>query len=88
MNNNHTNKVNNVSYSVLSSEFEGLLIVAKRELNTYKLFISKDLLGCCDKKEVYDPFITNNMIMFIEGVGNGLYRRFFDGYLVYRVIES
>lgn len=88
MNNNHTNKVNNVSYSVLSSEFEGLLIVAKRELNTYKLFISKDLLGCCDKKEVYDPFITNNMIMFIEGVGNGLYRRFFDGYLVDRVIES
>jgi hypothetical protein len=88
MNNNQNEKASNVSYSVLSSEFDGLLIVAKRELNTYKLFIKKDLLGCCEKKEVYDPFITNNMIMFIEGVGNGMYRRFFDGYLVDRVIAS
>jgi hypothetical protein len=80
-------KASNVSYCVLSSEFDGLLIVAKRELNTYKLFISSQLLGSLDKKD-YDPFITSNMIMFIEGVGNGLYRRFFDGYLVDRVIAS
>jgi hypothetical protein len=88
MNQTPNDKASNVSYSVLSSEFDGLLIVAKRELNTYKLFISKDLLECCEKKEIYDPFITNNMVMFIEGVGNGLYRRFFDGYLVDRVVAS
>ena len=78
----------NVSYSILSSEFDGLLIVAKRELNTYKLFISKDLLGCCETLEIYDPIINKNMVNFIEGVGNGLYRRFFDGYLVDRIIAS
>ena len=87
MTNNHNERAKNVSYSVLSSEFDGILIVAKRELNTYKLFISKELLGSLDKKD-YDPFINNNMVMFIEGVGNGMYRRFFDGYLVDRVIES
>jgi hypothetical protein len=87
MNNTPNEKASNVSYCVLSSEFDGLLIVAKRELNTYKLFISSQLLDSLDKKD-YDPFITNNMIMFIEGVGNGLYRRFFDGYLVDRVIAS
>ncbi len=81
-------KAINVSYSVLSSEFNGLLIVAKRELNTYKLFITKELLGCTETKEVYDPIINKNMSNFIEGVGNGLYRRFFDGYLIDRVVVS
>lgn len=87
MDHSNTEKATNVSYCVLSSEFDGVLIVAKRELNTYKLFICKKLFSSLDHKD-YDPFITNNMIMFIEGVGNGLYRRFFDGYLVDRVIES
>jgi hypothetical protein len=88
MTNHNTERATNVSYSILTSEFDGLLIVAKRELNTYKLFISKELLGCCENKEVYDPIITKNMVLFIEGVGNGLYRRFFDGYLVDRVVAS
>jgi len=88
MNNLNTQKALNVPYTVLSSEFNGLLIVVKRELNTYKLFISKELLGCTDSKEVYDPIINKNMIDFIDGVGKGLYRRYFDGYLVDRVIVS
>lgn len=88
MSDTNSEKAMNVSYSILSSEFDGLLIVAKRELNTYKLFITKELLGCTETKEVYDPIITKNMVNFIEGVGNGVYRRFFDGYLVDRVIAS
>ncbi|MDZ4664668.1 MAG: hypothetical protein SGJ15_07310 [Bacteroidota bacterium] len=88
MNDQKNEKAMNVSYSILSSEFDGLLIVAKRELNTYKFFISKKILGCTETKEVYDPIITKNMVNFIEGVGNGFYRRFFDGYLVDRVIAS
>ena len=88
MNNLNTQKTVNVPYTVISSEFDGLLIVAKRELNTYKLFISKEILGCIESKEVYDPIINKNMLDFIDGVGKGLYRRFFDGYLVVRVIVS
>lgn len=76
-----------ISYEVIQSEFDGLLVRAKKDANVYKLYISRELIGengleiwNFHEANYYNNFLDENIEAFIHGVGEGNHRKFSDGY--------
>ena len=79
----------NISYNIVVGEFDGLCIIVKKDANNYKLFISRDLLSengleiwKFNDENYYTNFIEENIEAFIEGIGDGYYRKFSDGHSI------
>ncbi len=83
-----------IKYSIIQSEFDGLYLTLRKDANRYNLYISSSLLSenglqiwNWDDKAYYSNFIEENIEAFIDGVGNGFYRKFSEGHLIDRKVH-
>ena len=82
-----------IKHTILPGEFDGLCVSVMKDANRYKLYISRDLLGenglliwQWQDRDYYTNFLDENIESFIEGIGNGFYRKFSDGYWIDRKV--
>lgn len=74
-------------YKVLKDEFHGLLVLTQKNNNSYKLYISTNLLEQNNltfwrDADYYFEFLDRNIDSFIEGIEKESFRKIYDGYLI------